>query len=213
MKDALVIRLHIQAAEYHHAQSHEGEGTANPTAERRNQDSERVRNLRSTFQLVDLQEFTPERIKELSDSAKQAHNRHIVLYGHSLAQAIWRETVIIFNTLALIPPSEFEDADMKALTAVEIYRGTIEDYRGQVLDDDEEAAFRKAYQFLARYVLMKASIVITTCYNAATNKVSKWFQPNYLVGDECGQLTDAELIMALTACSSLRKVLLLGDPT
>jgi AAA domain len=213
MKDALVIRLHVQAAEYHHAQSHEGEGTANPTAERRNQDSERVRNLRSTFQLVDLQEFTPARMKDLSDSAKQAHSRHIALYGHSLAQAIWRETVIIHNTIVSLPLSERDEADLKAISAVATYRRTIQDYRGQVLGDDEEAEFRKAYQFLARYVLMKASIVITTCYNAATYKVFECFQPNYLVADECGQLTDAELIMALTACSSLRKVLLLGDPT
>jgi superfamily I DNA and/or RNA helicase len=61
--------------------------------------------------------------------------------------------------------------------------------------------------------MKKASIVITTCHNAASYRITKWFQPIYLVADEAGQLTDAELIIAATACKDLRQILLLGGLT
>lgn len=212
--DNLMIRLHVESAEYHYARAHADTDEENhPVAERCNQESERVRNIKATFQVASLHEFTTDKMQQLSDSAKQAHVCHIALHGMSLAEAIWKETSNIWHALEDIPANERSSDENKAIEAAISYRGVLKEFRGELLDSDKEGKFRNAYQFLAKYVMKKASIVITTCHNVASYRITKWFQPNYLVADEAGQLTDAELIIAATACKDLRQILLLGGLT
>ncbi|ERF71901.1 hypothetical protein EPUS_09353 [Endocarpon pusillum Z07020] len=91
MKKALVIRMHVEGAEYQYAQEH-GTDDSHPLAERRGQESERLQNLKATFQIATLSGFTTEKMRSLSKAAKRAHGRHIATYGLSLAEAIWQES-------------------------------------------------------------------------------------------------------------------------
>lgn len=213
LKAALIIRLHVEGAEYHHAQLH-GDGDSHPLAERRSgEESIRVRRLKASFQIATLQDYTVEKMKELSAKAKEAHKRHIATYGLSLAEAVWKESALIYWAVTTVPEQHQEPGDMEALHWALAYRGAAARYRGGVVDGETAEIFHKAYQYLAKVVLTKASIIVTTCHNAASKRLVKWYKPDYLFVDESGQVTDTELIVAATSFKGLRQVILLGDPT
>jgi AAA domain len=132
--DNLMIRLHVESAEYHYARAHADTDEENhPVAERCNQESERVRNIKATFQVASLHEFTTDKMQQLSNSAKQAHVRHIALHGMSLAEAIWKETSNIWHALEDIPANERSSDENKAIEAAISYRGVLKEFRGELL--------------------------------------------------------------------------------
>lgn len=82
---------------------------------------------------------------------------------------------------------------------------------GQLISRNDQKRFRFEYKLMVRRVLDRTHIVISTCNNAASDDLVRWYHPDIIVIDEAAQAAEVDTIVPIGHNLTAKRIVLVGD--